>query len=94
MGLYKEMPRTVRAVDAETVFAQATTAWGNLPTWFRAAYEDGDVLIGATRILLHLDKGNWLEVSSGDYIICDGDRAFRVISAAKFQTAYKLVTEA
>jgi len=90
MPTYQTKHRLIRAARCAELIALATVAWGNLPTWFRAAYERGDVLIGADRISLRLDDGNRQTAGPGDYIACDETEGLHAVDGSQFEKTYEL----
>lgn len=90
MAVYQTKHRLIRAARCAELIALATVAWGNLPTWFRAAYERGDVLIGADRMSLRLDNGSRQTAGPGDYIVCDETEALRAVDGKQFEQTYEL----
>jgi hypothetical protein len=90
MAVYQTKHRLIRAARCDELIAVATSAWGNLPTWFRAAYERGDVLIGADRMSIRLDSGGREIACPGDYIACDETEALRAVNGKQFEKTYEL----
>lgn len=90
MAVYQTKHRLIRAARCSELIALATVAWGNLPSWFRAAYERGDVLIGADRMSLRMDDGSRQLVGPGDYVACDETEALRAVNGSQFEKTYEL----
>lgn len=94
MPVYQTKHRMVRAARCADIMAMATVAWGNLPSWFRAAYERGGVLIGADRMTLRMDDSSWETAGPGDYIACDETEGLRAVNGTQFEKTYELAPEA
>lgn len=69
MPKFKHKPIEIDAIKAADALRFASRSWKDLPKWLQVAYEKGNVLFGASQVLVVTAQGH-MTAGPNDWITC------------------------